>query len=79
MRIPDGPGGSGDPLRIATELGGSGDGCLVVGMMISLTIWTGSRLAAVSGAAGLRAGQGHLQRRSAPRGCRSLNFYRTAI
>jgi hypothetical protein len=51
VRIPDGPGGSGDPLGTATGLGGSGDGCLVVRMMISLAIWAGSRLAAVSGAA----------------------------
>jgi hypothetical protein len=47
VRIPDGPGGSGDPLGTGTGLGGSGDGCLVVRMMFSLTIWTGSRPAAV--------------------------------
>jgi hypothetical protein len=38
VRIPDGPGGSGEPRRTATGLGGSGDGCLVDRMMSSITI-----------------------------------------
>jgi hypothetical protein len=58
VRIPDGPGGSGDPLGDRDGLGGIGDGCLVVRMMFSLTIWADSRLAAASGAVGPRAGPG---------------------
>jgi hypothetical protein len=58
VRIPDGPGGSGDPLEDRDGLGGIGDGCLVVRMMLSLTIWVGSRLAAASGAAGPRSARG---------------------
>ncbi len=82
MRIPDGPGGSGEPPRDATGLGGSGDGCRVVRMMFSLGLWAGSRLAAVSGAAGWEAGSRATScggQHHAAAGASSLTFYRVTI